>query len=71
MNVFLLHTTDEKFLHDLATDDRLFMDENGNYWCALNHADEDEFEFMGRLLKKVSKDHVDMTYSLEGTRYIL
>ena len=55
MNVFPLHTLDEKFLHDLAIDDRLFKDENGNYWCAINHADEDEFEFAGHLLKKVLK----------------
>ena len=55
MNVFLLHTMDEKFLRDLAIDDQLFIDENGNYWCAINHADEDEFEFVGHLLKKVSK----------------
>ena len=65
MDVFLLHTSDMNFLHGLAIDDRLFMDENGNYWCALDHADEDEFEFIGHLLKKVPKDHVDMTYSLE------
>ena len=65
MNVFLLHTSDMNFLHDLAIDDRLFMDENGNYWCALDHADEDEFEYVGHLLKKVPKDHVDMTYNLE------
>lgn len=65
MDVFLLHTSDRNFLRDLAIDDRLFMDENGNYWCAMNHADEDEFEYIGHLLKKVSKDHVDMTYSLE------
>ena len=55
MNVFLLHTPDRKFLHDSAIDDRLFVDENGNYWCALDHADEDEFKFMGHLLKKVPK----------------
>ena len=59
MNVFLIHTSNEKFLHDLAIDDRLFIDENGNYWCALDHADDDEFEFMGHLLKKVQKDHID------------
>ena len=53
MDVFLLHTSDMNFLHGLAIDDRLFMDENGNYWCALNHADEDEFEFIGHLMKKV------------------
>lgn len=58
MDVFLLHTSNEKFLHDLAIDDRLFIDENGNYWCAVNHADEDEFEFIERLLKKVAKDHI-------------
>lgn len=55
MNVFLLHTLDENFIHGLAIDDRLFMDENGNYWCALDHADEDEFEFIGHTLKKSSK----------------
>lgn len=60
MNVFLLHTSDGNFLRDLAVDDRLFMDENGNYWCAMNHADDDKFEFVGHLLKKV-----------ERTRYIL
>ena len=65
MNVFLLHTPDMKFLHDLAIDDRLFMDENGNYWCAMNHADDDEFEFTGHLLKKVAKGFVDGTYRLE------
>ena len=65
MNVFLLHTTDEKFLHGLAIDDRLFIDENGNCWCALNHADDDEFEFSGHLLKKVQKDSMDGTYHLE------
>ena len=65
MNVFLLHTSDQKFLNDLVIDDRLFIDENGNYWCAIGHADEDEFEFVGHLLKKVQKDHVDMTYRLE------
>lgn len=65
MDVFLLHTSDGNFLRDLAIDDRLFEDENENYWCALDHADEDEFEFNGHLLKKVSKDHVDMTYYLE------
>ena len=59
MDVFLLHTSDSNFIHDLAIDDRLFMDEHGNYWCALNHADEDKFEFMGHLLKKVQKDHID------------
>ena len=53
------------FLHDLAIDGRLFMDENGNYWCALNHADEDEFEFIGHLLKKVTKDYIGGTYHLE------
>ena len=65
MDVFLLHTSDGNFLHNLAIDDRLFIDENGNYWCALDHADEDEFEYVGHLLKKVPKDHVDMTYYLE------
>ena len=65
MNVFLLHTLDENFIHSLAIDDRLFMDENGNYWCALDHADEDEFEFVGHLLKKVTKGHMDMIYNLE------
>ena len=65
MDVFLLHTSDMNFLHDLAIDDRLFMDENGNYWCALNHADEDEFEYVGHLLKKVPKDHVGGTYHPE------
>lgn len=59
MDVFLLHTLDGNFLRDLAIDDRLFMDENGNYWCALNHADEDEFEYIGHLFKKVQKDHID------------
>ena len=58
MDVFLLHTSDNNFLRGLAIDDRLFMDENGNYWCAMNHADEDEFEYIGHLLKKVQKDHV-------------
>lgn len=58
MDVFLLHTLTENFLYDLATDDRLFIDENGNYWCVINHADEDEFEYTGHLLKKVQKDHV-------------
>lgn len=58
MNVFLLHTSSEKFLHDLAIDDRLFEDENGNYWCALDHADEDEFEFTGHLLKKVQSPSI-------------
>ena len=29
--------------------------ENGNYWCAVNHADEDEFKFNGHLLKKSCK----------------
>lgn len=74
MDVFLLHTLDGNFLRDLAIDDRLFMDENGNYWCAVNHADEDEFEFMGHLLKKVSGDHMsnqDGTYHLEGIRFNL
>ena len=65
MDVFLLHTSDRNFLRDLAIDDRLFIDENGNYWCALDHADEDEFEFIGHLLKKVSKDCMDVTYGLE------
>lgn len=65
MNVFLLHTSSEKFLHDLAIDNRLFIDENGNYWGAMNHADEDEFEFVGRLLKKVQKDSMDGTYHPE------
>ena len=65
MSVFLLHTSNEKFLHDLAIDDRLFMDENGNYWCALDHADEDEFEFIGHLLKKVPKDYTGVTYHHE------
>lgn len=59
MDVFPLYTSNEKFLHDLAIDDRLFIDENGNYWCAVNHADEDEFKFIGHLLKKVQKDHID------------
>ena len=59
MDVFLLHTSDRNFLRDLAIDDRLFIDENRNYWCAMNHADEDKFEFMGHLLKKVQKDHID------------
>ena len=58
MNVFLLHATDRKFMHDLAIDDRLFIDENGNYWCAIDHADEDEFEFMGHFLKKLDKSDV-------------
>ena len=58
MNVFLLHTLDEKFLRDLAIDDRLFIDENGNYWCAMDHADEDEFEFTGHLLKKFQNSHL-------------
>ena len=58
MDVFLLHTSSEKFLHDLAIDDRLFMDENGNYWCAMNHADDDESEFVGPFLQKVSRDHM-------------
>ena len=65
MDVFLLHTSNEKFLHDLAIDDRLFIDENCNYWCALNHADEDEFEFIGHLLKKVPKDYIGGTYHPE------
>lgn len=58
MGVFILHTDDRNFLYDVAIDDQLFIDENGNYWCAVNHADEDEFEFNGHLLKKVAKDHV-------------
>lgn len=58
MDVFILHTKDRDFLYNVAIDDRLFIDENGNYWCALNHADEDEFKFIGHLLKKVAKDHV-------------
>ena len=58
MDVFILHTLDENFLYGLAIDDRLFIDENGNYWCAINHADEDEFKFIGHLLKKVAKDHI-------------
>ena len=58
MDVFLLHTLDKNFLYDLAIDDQLFMDENGNYWCAINHADKDEFKFIGHLLKKVAKDHI-------------
>lgn len=58
MDVFPLYTSNEKFLHDLAIDDRLFIDENVNYWCAVNHADDDEFEFVGHLLKKVAKDHI-------------
>lgn len=56
MDVFILHTLDKNFIYDLAIDDRLFMDENGNYWCAINHADENEFKFNGHLLKKVQKD---------------
>ena len=55
MDVFLLHTSDQKFLNDLVIDDRLFMDENGNYWGVVNHADEDEFEYNGHIFKKVSK----------------
>ena len=59
MNVFLLHTSDRNFLRNLAIDDRLFKDENGNYWGVVNHANEDEFEFNGHLFKKkVQKDHV-------------
>ena len=58
MDVFLLHTFNSNFLRNLAIEDRLFMDENGNYWGALNHADDDEFEFMGHLLKKVQRDQV-------------
>lgn len=65
MDVFLLHTSDGNFLRDLAIDDRLFIDENGNYWCALNHANEDEFEFIGHLLKKVPKDYTGGTYHPE------
>lgn len=61
MDVFLLHTSDRNFLYDLAIDDRLFKDENRNYWCAMNHADEDEFKFFGHLLKKVAKDHITST----------
>ena len=56
MDVFLLHTLDKNFLYDLAIDDRLFIDENGNYWGAINHSDENEFKFIGHLLKKVQKD---------------
>ena len=58
MDVFLLHTLDSNFLRDLAIDGRLFMDENGNYWCAMNHANENEFKFNRHLLKKVAKDHI-------------
>lgn len=58
MDVFILYGKDRTFLYNLAIDDRLFIDENGNYWCAVNHADEDEFEFDGHLLKKVAKDHI-------------
>lgn len=65
MDVFFLHTSDGNFLRDLAIDDRLFMDENGNYWCALNHADDDEFEYMGHLLKKVPKDYIGGIYHPE------
>lgn len=61
MDVFLLHTLDRNFFYDLAIDDQLFKDENGNYWCAINNADEDEFEFIGHLLKKVAKDHITST----------
>ena len=56
MDVFILHTLDKNFLNDLAIDDRLFIDENGNYWGAINHSDENEFKFFGHLLKKVQKD---------------
>lgn len=56
MDVFILHTLDKNFLYDLAIDDRLFIDENGNYWCAINHANENEFKFFGHILKKVQKD---------------
>ena len=56
MDVFILHTLDKNFLRDLAIDNRLFIDENGNYWCVINHADENEFKFNGHLLKKVQKD---------------
>lgn len=58
MDVFILYGEDRNFLYNLAIDDRLFIDENGNYWCAINHADEDEFKFIGHLLKKVAKDHI-------------
>ena len=56
MDVFLLHTLDKNFLYSLVIEDKLFMDENGNYWCAINHSDENEFKFIGHLLKKVQKD---------------
>jgi len=56
MDVFILHTLDKNFIYGLAIDDRLFIDENGSYWCAINHADENEFKFAGHLLKKVPKD---------------
>lgn len=58
MDVFILHTLDKNFLNDLAIDDRLFMDENGNYWCAINHANENEFKFNRHLLKKVQKTYL-------------
>lgn len=58
MDVFILHTKDRNFLYNVAIDDQLFIDENGNYWYAVNHADEDELKFNGHLLKKVAKDHI-------------
>lgn len=58
MDVFLLHSPSKKFIYNVATDNQLFIDENGNYWCAINHADEDEFEYFGHTLKKVPKDHI-------------
>lgn len=61
MDVFLLHNLDRNFLYGLAIDDRLFIDENGNYWCAINHSDENEFKFIGHLLKKVPKDNAIST----------
>lgn len=56
MDVFILHTLNKNFLYGLAIEDKLFIDENGNYWCAINHSDENEFKFIGHLLKKVQKD---------------